>query len=366
MEVALACHHRIAIDDDRIKFGFPEVGLGLLPGAGGVVRTVRLIGLQNSLQWLTQNRKYTPKQALEAGMIHELAADRDDLLAKAKAWIKANPEAKAPWDADPRFRIPGGDPTNPKIAQMLAIGPAMVRKESKGVYPAPPAIMAAAVEGAQVDFDTASRIESRYFAKLGASQISRNMINAFWTQLNQIKKGKSRPKDIPPQPTSKVGVLGSGLMGHGIAYVSALVGMDVVMTDANQEAADKGKEKIAAILAKQVQRGRMDQAKADGVLAKITATADYQQLVRLRFDYRSRVRKSRAESQGNQGRRSGNGPQRRVRLQYVDAADHRFGRSELSSGKVRRTPFLFAGGQNATGRNHCWPKDRRSIAGQGI
>ena len=146
MEVALACHHRIAIDNDRIKFGFPEVGLGLLPGAGGVVRTVRLIGLQNSLEWLTQNRKYTPSKALKAGMIHDLAKDQDELIAKAKAWIKANPKAQAPWDADPKYRIPGGNPSSPKVAQMLAIGPAMVRKESKGVYPAPPTIMAAAVK----------------------------------------------------------------------------------------------------------------------------------------------------------------------------------------------------------------------------
>ncbi len=278
LEVALACHHRIAIDNDRIKFGFPEVGLGLLPGAGGVVRTVRLIGLQNSLEWLTQNRKYTPQKSLQAGMIHDLAKDQDELMAKAKAWIKANPNAQAPWDADPKYRIPGGSPSSPKVAQMLAIGPAMVRKESKGIYPAPPTIMAAAVEGAQVDFDTASRIESRYFASLGASQVSRNMINAFWTQLNQIKKGLSRPKNVEPQPTKKVGVLGSGLMGHGIAYVSAMAGMEVVMTDAEQAGADKGKEKIAALVAKQVKRGRMSEEKAEGLLGKITATADYGQL----------------------------------------------------------------------------------------
>ena len=278
MEVALACHHRIAVNNDRIKFGFPEVGLGLLPGAGGVVRTVRLIGLQNAFEWLIQNRKYTPSKALQAGMIHELAEDQDELIVKAKEWIKANPNAQAPWDADPKYRIPGGTPTSPKVAQMLAIGPAMIRKESKGVYPAPPAILAAAVEGAQVDFETACRIESRYFAKLGASQISRNMINAFWTQLNQIKKGKSRPKDVPPQTTSKVGVLGSGMMGHGIAYVSSIAGMDVVMTDAEQAGADQGKEKINALVEKQVKRKRMSEDKAEDVLKRINPTADYSQL----------------------------------------------------------------------------------------
>jgi len=278
MEVALSCHHRIAIDNDKIKFGFPEVGLGLLPGAGGVVRTVRLIGLQNALEWLIQNKKYTPKKALAAGMIHELAEDETDLVKKAKQWIKANPNAKAPWDADPKYKIPGGDPRHPRVAQMLAIAPAMVRKESKGVYPAPPAILAAAVEGAQVDFETASRIESRYFASLGASQVSRNMINAFWTQLNKIKKGQSRPDGVPPQESKQVGVLGSGLMGHGIAYVTALAGMEVVMIDTSQEAADKGLSRIKALLDKQVSRKRMTQDKAAGIAAKITATDDYSKL----------------------------------------------------------------------------------------
>ena len=278
LELALACHYRVAIDNDRIKFGFPEVGLGLLPGGGGVVRTGRLIGLQPALEWLSQNKKYTPKQTLQAGMIHALATDYDDMMAQAKAWCLANPNAKAPWDAVKRYKIPGGGPNHPKIAPMMAIAPAMIRKETKGNYPAPEAIIAALVEGALVDFETASRIESRYFAKLGSGQVSKNMINAFWTQLNQIKKGASRPQNVPPQPTKKVGVLGSGMMGHGIAYVSAFAGMDVVMTDATQEGADKGKQKIAAIMAKRVKRGRMTQEKMDGILAKINATADYTEL----------------------------------------------------------------------------------------
>lgn len=278
MELALSCHHRIAIGNDKIKFGFPEVGLGLLPGGGGVARTPRLAGMQKGLEWLTQNKKYTPKQALADGMIHAIATDMDDMLAQAKAWIKENPKAQAPWDAVKRYKIPGGGPTSPKIAQMLAIAPAMVRKETKGNYPAPVAIMSAMVEGCQVDFDTASRIESRYFAELAAGQVSKNMINAFWTQMNQIKKGASRPQNVPPQVTKKVGVLGSGMMGHGIAYVSAMAGMDVVMTDATQEGADAGLEKIGAIMAKRVKRKRMTQEKMDGLLAKINATADYSQL----------------------------------------------------------------------------------------
>ncbi len=277
-ETALACHYRIALDNDKIKFGFPEVGLGLLPGGGGVVRTGRLIGLQPAMEWLTQNKKYTPKKTLAAGLIHALATDMDDLMAQAKAWIKANPDAKAPWDAVKRYKIPGGGPNHPKVAGMLAIAPAMMRKETKGNLPAPQATLSALVEGANVDFETACRIESRYFTKLATGQVSRNMINAFWTQLNQIKKGKSRPQGVAPQVTKKVGVLGSGMMGHGIAYVSAMAGMDVVMTDATQDGADAGLAKIEKILGKGVKRGRMTEEKAAGILGKINATADYAEL----------------------------------------------------------------------------------------
>ena len=277
-ELALACHYRIALNDDHMKFGFPEVGLGLMPGGGGVVRSGRLLGLQTALEWLTQNKKYTPQQTLGVGLIHAIADDIDDMMAQAKAWIVSNPRAKAPWDAVKRYKIPGGDPSHPMIAQLLAVAPAMVRKETKGNYPAPQAILSALVEGAQVDFETACRIESRYFAKLATSQESKNMIAAFWTQLNQIKKGASRPENVPPQPTQKVGMLGAGMMGHGIAYVSARAGMDVVMTDVTREIADAGKEKIAAILVKRVQRGRMTQVEMDSILAKISATADYADL----------------------------------------------------------------------------------------
>lgn len=277
-ELALACHYRIALDDDRIQLGFPEVGLGLLPGAGGVVRTGRLIGLQNALEWLSQNKKYSPKQAVQAGMIHAVASDMGDMLAQARAWIAANPNAKAPWDADKRYKIPGGSPSQPHIAQLLAIAPAVVRKETRGNYPAPHAIMSALVEGAQVDFETACRIESRYFTKLATGQVSKNMIAAFWTQLNQIKKGGSRPSAVPPQTTKKVGVLGAGMMGHGIAYVSAYAGMEVVMADATPEQAAAGKAKIAAIMERRVRQGRMAQGEMDEILGRVRETAVYDDL----------------------------------------------------------------------------------------
>lgn len=277
-ELALACHYRIALDDGRIQFGFPEVGLGLLPGGGGIVRTGRLIGLQAALDWLTQNKKYTPRQTLEAGMIHALANDVDEMLAQAKAWILANPQAKAPWDSVKRYKIPGGGPDHPAILPLLSAAPAMIRQETRGNYPAPIAILSALVEGAQVDFDTACRIESRYFAKVAAGQVSKNMITAFWTQLNQIKKGVSRPQSVPPQETRKVGVLGAGMMGHGIAYVAARAGMDVVLVDVSQETAAAGKNKIAAIMEAQVSRGRLSQDNMTATLGRILPTPDYNQL----------------------------------------------------------------------------------------
>lgn len=273
LEIALACHHRICINNPKTKLGLPEVKLGILPAGGGVTRMVRILGLQEAFPYLAEGKEVNPEKALSAGIIHELAADRDEMMSKARAWIKANPKSKAPWDED-KFKLPGGAPTQPHVAQMLAIAPAILRKKTFNNYPAPAAIMAAAAEGAHTDFDTASRIESRYFAGLASGQVARNMIGTFWFQLNQIKGGISRPKDVPANPTKKVGILGAGMMGHGIAYVSALSGIDVVLKDATIEKAEEGKAKCEALLKKSVARGKMTKEKMEQVLGRIHATAD--------------------------------------------------------------------------------------------
>lgn len=273
LELALACHYRIALDDARLKLGFPEVTLGLLPGGGGVTRLTRMLGLQAAFPYLTEGTQVDPQAAKSAGIIDALAADSTDLLAQARAWIVANPQATQPWDR-PKFRLPGGEPTNPRVVQMLAVAPAILKKRTYGTYPAPQAILNAAVEGAMVDFDTASRIESRYFAEVATGQVAKNMINAFWFQLNQIKAGESRPQDIPPQPTRKVGVLGAGMMGHGIAYVSAYAGMEVVLKDVTAEKAAAGKAQCAALLDKRVAQGKLTIAERDAILARIQATGD--------------------------------------------------------------------------------------------
>ncbi len=271
-EICLACHYRVALDDKSVQLGLPEVTLGLLPGGGGVVRMVRMLGLEKALPYLLEGKKVRPQQALQAGLVHELAADRDELLAKSRTWILANPNAKQPWD-NKAYQIPGGTPSSPKVAQMLAIAPSILRSKTQGCFPAPEKILCAAVEGAQVDFDTAHLIETRYFTELVTGQVAKNMIGTFWFQLNEINAGSSRPQGFAPNVTRKVGVLGAGMMGAGIAYVSASAGIEVVLKDINLAAAEKGKAHSAALLDKKVSRGQLTAEQRETTLARILPTA---------------------------------------------------------------------------------------------
>lgn len=272
-EIALACHRRICLANPSIQLGCPEVTLGLLPGAGGVVRMVRLLGLQEAFPYLIEGKKIRPQEALEKGLVHELAQTPAEMLEKATAWIKANPAAKAPWDS-PEFKIPGGAPSNPKVAQVIMVAPAMLKEKTRGCYPAPEAILSTMVEGAQVDFDTALRIESRYFVKLATNQVSKNMIGTLWFQLNKTKAGASRPEGFPKWKATKVAVIGAGMMGAGIAYSCAIRGVRVVLKDVSPEAANKGKAYTDKLLSKKVQRGQMTEGKKNEVLSLIHATAD--------------------------------------------------------------------------------------------
>ena len=272
-EIALGCHYRIAINDPKTKFGLPEVTLGLLPGGGGIVRMVRFLGLQNAFPFLMEGKQFGVDKAKSLGLVHDTAENEQELLDKAIAWVKANPKSQQPFDVK-GYKIPGGDPKTPAVAQVLAIAPAMLRDKTKGCYPAPEAIMAAAVEGAQVDVDTALRIESRYFTQLTVGQISKNMIGTFWHGLRAIKSGASRPADVAKWQATKVGVLGAGMMGAGIAYSTAIKGIPVVLKDVSVENAEKGKAYSQKLLDKRVSQGRMTAEKRDQVLALITATAN--------------------------------------------------------------------------------------------
>jgi len=277
LEIALCCNYRIALNSPKTKIGFPEVTLGILPTAGGLIRTTRLIGLEAALPFLLDGKQVTPSLAKKLGIIDDTADNIKDLFLKAKQYILANPEKLQPWDTKD-YKMPGGNANDPKIAQMLSIAPAMLSKKTNGNYPAPEAILSAAVEGSVVDFDTASKIESRYFVELATGKVAKNMINAFWFQLNKIKSGVSRPKDIPNFKTKKLGVLGSGLMGHGIAYVSALSGIEVIMIDSTMKNARKGLEKIQSLLDKRIKNGLISEIKKKEVLSKINCSDDYDML----------------------------------------------------------------------------------------
>ena len=277
LELALACHYRVAIDDPKAKFGLPEVKLGLLPGGGGTQRLPRLIGIQASLPLMLEGKELKAAQAKQQGILQELAADKDEMFAKARAWIAANPKPVQPWD-DKKFKWPGGDSKNPANVQMWAIAPSMASAKSYGNYPAVTNIMSCVFEGGIVDFETGCRVESRYFANLVVSQVSKNMIGTLWFQLNGINKGSSRPEGVEKSTVRKLGILGAGMMGAGIAYVSAKVGIECVLLDTTQEAADRGKAYSANLLDKDMKKGRQTQAGKDEFLARIKATTSYDDL----------------------------------------------------------------------------------------
>ncbi|MET9534358.1 3-hydroxyacyl-CoA dehydrogenase NAD-binding domain-containing protein [Streptomyces sp. NPDC006649] len=274
-EIALASHHRIALDAPGSRIGLPEVTLGLLPAGGGVTRTVRLMGIADALlKVLLQGTRYNPRRALENGLVHEVADTADEMLAQAHAFIDAHPESQQPWDVK-GYRIPGGTPSNPKFAANLPAFPANLKKQLQGApYPAPRNILAAAVEGSQVDFETALTIEARYFTELVTGQTAKNMIQAFFFDLQAVNSGANRPQGIEPRQVRKVAVLGAGMMGAGIAYSCARAGIDVVLKDVSAEAAQKGKAYSEKLLAKALSRGRTTEAQRDELLARIAPTGD--------------------------------------------------------------------------------------------
>ena len=276
-EVALVGHHRIAVDDRKIQFGLPEITLGLIPGATGITKMTRLLGLMGAQPYILESKLFSPGEALELGLVHELVADAAALRPAALAWIAAHPEAQQPWD-DKHYKMPGGTPANPKVAAALTVAPAMLRQKTRGLYPAPEYALAAMVEGAQVDFDTALRIESRYLAKLIASPVAKNMINTFFFNMNAIKGGQSRPKDVPRWKPEKVGVLGAGMMGAGIAYAQASRGIATVLKDVSIDKAEAGKAYSAKITQPKVDKGRMSPHDQAALLSRIMPTDSVQGL----------------------------------------------------------------------------------------
>ncbi|MEM9695110.1 MAG: 3-hydroxyacyl-CoA dehydrogenase NAD-binding domain-containing protein, partial [Myxococcota bacterium] len=276
-ELCLMCNHRIALDDKSVKIGLTEVTLGLLPGGGGVVRLTWLLGLQAAMPYLTEGKQVVPSAAKSAGLIHETVDSLDELIPRAKAWIEENrgtEEAHTqPWDTK-GYRIPGGGANSPKIAPLIAAGSAMLFAKTQGRLPAPERILDTMVDAARLDFDTALRVESRNFAYVVTTPVAKNMIRSFFFQLNQVNGGGSRPQNVNRSSVKKVGIIGAGMMGQGIAFVSARAGIEVVLKDVELAGAERGKAYSEKLLDKRVGRGRMSQAERDEVLARITPTAE--------------------------------------------------------------------------------------------
>ncbi len=273
LEICLACHYRVAADNPRAQLGLPEVKIGLLPGAGGTQRLPRMIGAQAALPLLLEGKSLDPKAALAAKIVDEVVP-ADDLLAAAKRYLMATPRKAQPWD-DKGFKQPGGPVHGPGGMQMFTFANAMLHKTTKGNYPAPKAILACVYEGLQVPIEAGLRIETRYFVSLLLGSVAGNMVRSLFINVQEANKLSSRPKDVPRSDAKKITVLGAGMMGAGIAYVSAMAGIEVVLIDADQASADKGKAYSQDLLDKAVSKGRMAEAKRDQVLGLIMPTTDY-------------------------------------------------------------------------------------------
>jgi 3-hydroxyacyl-CoA dehydrogenase/enoyl-CoA hydratase/3-hydroxybutyryl-CoA epimerase len=276
-EVALIGHHRIAVDDPRIELGLPEVSLGLLPGASGVTKMVRQLGLMAAQPYLVEGRLFQPRQGAEAGLVHELVADEQQLRARALAWIAEHPQSMHPWEAK-GYKIPGGDARSPKMAAALTVAPAMLKKKTRGLLPAPEAILACMVEGSLVDLETAFRIESRHLAQLMTGGQAQSMINTFFFNMNAVKSSASRPAGVARYKPQKVGIVGAGMMGAGIAWAQASRGIATVLIDTDAQKAQRGKAYSDKLAQQRVSQGRMSQAEQEALLARIEAGADVQAL----------------------------------------------------------------------------------------
>ena len=278
LEICLACNHRIACNSPKVSIGLPEVTLGLLPGGGGVVRLVHMLGLEKALPILLEGKPMQAAAAQKAGLLDSLIEADQDLVSAAKTWIRQNPESgQQPWDK-PGHRVPGGDIWNPKVTGVLSVAPAMLFKKTRGLLPAPEKIIDVAAQAVTVDFDTALRYESRVMAYLITTPQAKNLITTGFFQMNSVKRGLSRPQDIEKTSVEKIGILGAGMMGQGIAYASARMGIEVVLKDVNRAAAESGKAYSAKLLDKQIARGKATEESKQQLLDLIKPSESYEDL----------------------------------------------------------------------------------------
>lgn len=277
LELCLACHYRVLSDHPKAKVGLPEVQVGLLPGAGGTQRLPRLIGIREALPLMLEGRHVAPEKALKLGIVHEIAPV-EELEARARKWVLESGDAEAPWDKK-GFKVPGGaGGMHPAAVQTFIIGNALMAKNSQHNYPAALNIMSSVYEGTAMPIDRGLQVESKYFAQLLAGPVARNMMRTLFVNKGLADKLARRPAGIDKSKVKKLGILGAGMMGAGVAYVSAGAGMEVILLDTEMASAEKGKQYSEALLAKQIERGRMTREKADGLLSLIKPTTDYAEL----------------------------------------------------------------------------------------
>lgn len=277
LELCLACHYRVLANDPKAVIGLPEVNVGLLPGAGGTQRLPRLIGIPAAMPLLLQGRPVKPAEALKLGIVNELA-ETGQVIERAYAWLRGSPSVEQPWDRK-GYRIPGGaGPMAAHAGVSFTAGTALTMGTTQGNYPAPQAILSCVFEGTQVAMDVGLRIESKYFGKLLSGPVARNLMRTLFVSKAAAEKLASRPKGIPKSKVSKLGILGAGMMGAGIAHVAAQLGMQVVLLDSKLELAEKGRDYSAKLLAKELKKGRTTAEQIEVQLSRIQATADYADL----------------------------------------------------------------------------------------
>ncbi len=276
LEVTLACHYRVAADNPKTQLGLPEAKVGLLPGGGGTQRLPRLIGAGAALPIILQGSSLNPEKAAKAGIVHKVVP-ADSLIDEAKKWIREVGDAEQPWDKK-GYKVPGGDPNSKGGAQIFTIGNAQLHKQTHGNFPAQKYILSCVYEGLQVPIEAGLRIESRYFTKLLMDPRSKAMIRSLFLSMQELQKGARRPAGVPEFKVKKLGILGAGMMGAGVAYVSAQAGMEVVLLDTDQANAEKGKAYSQKLLEKALERGKTTQDKMDATLARITPTTNFDDL----------------------------------------------------------------------------------------
>ena len=359
-ELALACHYRVASDDAKTRLGLPEIKIGLFPGAGGTQRVARMLQPADALQFLLKGDQLKVDRAKAMKLIDAVVPEAD-LIKAAKDWIKAGGKAKAPWDTE-GFRLPGG-PVYSKAGMMtFPAANAIYRRETYDNYPAARAILQVVYEGLQLPIDTALRVESRWFAKILRSPEAAAMIRTLFVSMQDLNKGARRPANEPPTSLKKIGVVGAGFMGAGIAQVTAAAGLQVALIDRDQETADKGKAGLHKALSDRVMKGRMKGAERDELLARITPTADYAALKDCDLVIEAVYEDRKVKSDVIAKIQAVIGDKAILRVQHVDAADHLARIRVQGSGALHRHPFLLAGRPHDAGRDHPRQADRRQGA----